>query len=91
MELFLTEHAGDCQFGGLVHFYVSNVDLCYKQFCDEGVPIAEPPSNSLGPETHDMLVIDPDGNRLSFIARSTTSKTECSLATGCSGRAARRH
>ena len=78
MELFLTEHAGDCQFGGLVHFYVSDVDLCYRQFCDEGVPIAEPPSNSLGPETRDMLVIDPDGNRLSFITRSTTSKPNVS-------------
>lgn len=70
MELFLTEHAGDCQFGGLVHFYVSDVDLCYRQFRAQGVPIAEPPSNSLGPETRDMLVVDPDGNRLSFITRS---------------------
>ena len=66
-----TEHAGDCQFGGLVHFYVSDVDLCYTQFRARGVPIREPPSNSLGPDIRDMLVVDPDGNRLSFITRST--------------------
>jgi catechol 2,3-dioxygenase-like lactoylglutathione lyase family enzyme len=73
MELFLTEHKGDCQFGGLVHFYVPDVDSCYRQFRDNGVKIQEPPSNSLGPETRDMLVIDPDGNRLSFLTRSDGS------------------
>lgn len=71
MELFLTEHAGDCKFGGLVHFYVSDVDLCYTQFGEQGVSISEPPSNSLGPDIRDMLVVDPDGNRLSFITHST--------------------
>lgn len=71
MEIFLTEHTGDCQFGGLVHFYVSDVDSCYAEFCDRGVPVTEPPSNSLGPGTRDMLVVDPDGNRLSFITRSS--------------------
>ena len=70
MELFLTEHAGDCAFGGLVHFYVQDVDLCYRQFRERAVPIAQPPSNSLGPDTRDMLVVDPDGNRLSFLTRS---------------------
>ena len=69
MELFLTEHAGDCQFGGLVHFYVSDVDLCYRQFREQGVPISEPPRNSLGPDIRDMLVVDLDGNRLSFVTR----------------------
>ena len=71
MELFLTEHTGDCQFGGLVHFYVPDVDLCHRQFRDNGVPVSEPPGNSLGPDTRNMLVVDPDGNRLSFITRST--------------------
>ena len=65
--------AGDNQFGGLVHFYVSNVDECHRKFVDGGVPIAEPPSNSLGPDARDMLVIDPDGNRLSFITLSNTN------------------
>ena len=70
MELFLTEHKDDCEFGGLVHFYVSDVDLCYRQFLERGVAIGEPASNSLGPDTRDMLVVDPDGNRLSFITQS---------------------
>ncbi len=70
MELFLTEHAGDCQFGGLVHFYVPDVDRCCQEFRERGVPIAEPPSNSLGPDLRDMLVVDPDGNRLSFLTRA---------------------
>ncbi len=26
MRIFLTEHTGDCQVGGLVHFYIPNVD-----------------------------------------------------------------
>lgn len=70
MQIFLTEHTGDCEFGGLVHFYVENVDDCYSEFCNNGVVISEPPSHSLGPDIRDMLVIDPDGNRLSFITRS---------------------
>lgn len=70
MEIFLTEHTGDCQFGGLVHFYVPNVDECYEEFCERGVPVSEPPSNSLGPDIRDMIVVDLDGNRLSFITRS---------------------
>ena len=73
MELFLTEHAADCQFGGLVHFYASNVDLCYTPFRAHGVPVSEPPSNSIGPEARDLLVVDPHGNRLSFITHSAES------------------
>jgi catechol 2,3-dioxygenase-like lactoylglutathione lyase family enzyme len=70
MEIFLTEHSGDCQFGGLVHFYVADVDACYTQFRQQGVPVEQPPSNSLGPEIRDLLVVDPDGNRLSFLTLS---------------------
>lgn len=70
MEIFLTEHTGDCQFGGLVHFYVPDVDACYSEFVQRGIQIHEPPSHSLGSNIKDMLVIDPDGNRLSFITRT---------------------
>lgn len=70
MEIFLTEHTGDCQFGGLVHFYVANVDECYAEFRQRDVHVKEPPGNSLGPDVRDMLVVDPDGNRLSFLTRS---------------------
>lgn len=70
MEIFLTEHTGDCPFGGLVHFYVADVDECHAQFRQQGVPVEQPPGNSLGAGIRDMLVVDPDGNRLSFITRT---------------------
>jgi hypothetical protein len=57
MEIFLTEHTGDCQFGGLVHSYVANVDECYAHFRQRGVRIKRPPRNSLGPDIRDMLVV----------------------------------
>jgi hypothetical protein len=70
MEIFLTEHTGDCQFGGLVHFYVANVDQCDSRFRQRGVTVKEPPSNSHGQDIRDMLVMDPDGNRLSLLSRA---------------------
>lgn len=75
MEIFLTEHTGDCQFGGLIHFYVPNVDELYAEFQRRGVQVNEPPSNSLGPDIRDMLIVDPDGNRLSFLTRSSAAVT----------------
>jgi catechol 2,3-dioxygenase-like lactoylglutathione lyase family enzyme len=74
MEIFLTEHSDDCQFGGLVHFYVRNVDDCFAEFKSKGIPITEYPSNSLGPDIRDMLVVDPDGNRLSFLTRTAEAR-----------------
>ena len=70
MEVFLTEHAGDCRFGGLVHFYLPDVDALYREFVEREVAVAQRPGNSLGPDMRDMLVVDPDGNRLSFITRA---------------------
>ena len=67
MRIFLTEHTGDCAFGGLVHFYVDDVDQCHAAFVGAGIEIAEPPNHGLGPDIRTMLVIDPDKNRLSFI------------------------
>jgi catechol 2,3-dioxygenase-like lactoylglutathione lyase family enzyme len=67
MQVFLTEHTGDCQFGALVHFYVPDVDACHAEFLQQGVPITDPPGHGLGPNIRHMIVTDPDGNRLSFI------------------------
>lgn len=69
MEIYLTEHTGDCQFGGLIHFYVPDVDALYEEFRARDVPIHQPPSNSLGPDLRDMVLVDPDANRLSFLTR----------------------
>lgn len=70
MEVFLTEHAGDCAFGALVHFYVDDVDALHREFLAAGVRVTHAPHNDLGPTTRQMMVIDPDDNRLSFITLS---------------------
>lgn len=67
MQIFLTEHSGDCAFGAKVHFYVPDVDACHAEFQARDTQIAEPPGNSLGPAIRDMLVVDPDGNKLVFL------------------------
>ena len=50
----------------------ADVDALYEEFRQRGVSIEHPPENSLGPDLRDMLVMDPDGNRLSFLTRSRT-------------------
>jgi uncharacterized glyoxalase superfamily protein PhnB len=68
MQIFLTEHAGDCQVGGLVHFYVPDVDATYHEFRSRGIDAKEPPNESVR-GMRDMTVVDPDGNQLRFITR----------------------
>ncbi|WP_289137359.1 glyoxalase superfamily protein [uncultured Brevibacillus sp.] len=31
MTIYLTEHTGDCQFGGFIHFFVPKVDSWYSE------------------------------------------------------------
>jgi catechol 2,3-dioxygenase-like lactoylglutathione lyase family enzyme len=69
LQVFLTEHTGDCAFGALVHFFVPDVDACYAEFQSNGISVAEPPNNGLGPNLRQMVVIDPDRNRLKFFTR----------------------
>lgn len=76
VELHLTEHTGDCPFGGLVNIYLADVDGYHQSLVAAGVPIAEPPSNSLGPTIRAMLVLDPDRNRLHFITRRDTTRPD---------------
>src|SRR5215204_5020312 len=68
MALFLTQHTGDCPAGGLVHFYVDDVDAWFAEFQRKKVPVQEPPNQSL-PGLRDMTVIDPDGNKLRICTR----------------------
>lgn len=70
MEIYLTEHRGDCERGGLVHFYVEDVDGLYEELVSGGVSIPNPPANNIGPDLRDMRIKDPDGNRLAFLTRS---------------------
>lgn len=73
MVIFLTEHAGDCQVGGLVHFYVPDVDAIHDEFRGRGVAVKEPPNESLE-GMRDMTIVDPDGNQLRFITRLEETK-----------------
>lgn len=63
--LFLTGHAGDCEPGGAVYFVVDDVDACFRSFQARGVVAAQPPRDTAW-RTREMLVVDPDGNRLRF-------------------------
>lgn len=65
MEIDLTEHSGDCQIGGLVHFVILDVNAWYREFKDQGVVMTEPPNNHLG--LLNMTVTGPDGNQLRFM------------------------
>ncbi len=67
MEVFLTEHTGDCEFGALVHFNVQSVDTLFEEFKRGGVAVSDPPNDGISPEVRSMVVRDPDGHRLKFI------------------------
>lgn len=69
--IFLTEHTGDCEVGGAVYFVVPDVDYCFSEFSSRGVEPSEPPTNTPW-GTREMLVKDPDGNRLRFASESIT-------------------
>jgi len=69
-SIFLTEHAGDCQVGGAAYFVVDDVEACYSAFKARGVVPTEPPTDTPW-ETREMVVTDPDGNRLRFASSQT--------------------
>lgn len=63
--LFLTEHSGDCEPGGAVYFLVPSVDDCHRQFLAAGIVATRPPED-MPWRNREMLLVDPDGNRLRF-------------------------
>ncbi len=65
MQLYLSEHTGDCQVGGLVHFLIPDVDAWFLEFKSRNVVVSEAPNNDLG--FRNMTVTDPDGNQLRFM------------------------
>jgi catechol 2,3-dioxygenase-like lactoylglutathione lyase family enzyme len=68
LAFFLTEHSGDCPVGGLIHLYVPDVDSWFVEFRARGVPVQEPPNESLQ-GLRSMTVLDPDGNKLHICTR----------------------
>jgi len=69
-SIFLTEHAGDCQVGGAASFVVPDVDARHKYFVARGIVPTEPPEMTPW-GAHEMVVTDPDGNRLRFASSIT--------------------
>lgn len=63
--IFLTEHTGDCQVGGAIYFVVPDVEDCYQEFTNRGITTIESPHDTPW-ESREMVVTDPDGNRLRF-------------------------
>ncbi|MBB3344796.1 VOC family protein [Luteimonas sp. RC10] len=63
--LFLSGHAGDGAVGGAVYFKVADVDACAHAFQAAGVAIVQPPHDTDW-GTREMLLVDPDHNRLRF-------------------------
>jgi len=67
-SLFLTEHRGDCEVGGAAYIILDDVDAFYRTIAARGVPVLEPPEDAPW-GVREMMVIDPDGNRLRFANR----------------------
>ncbi len=84
MEIFLSEHTGDCQVGGLVHFYVPDVDAWYAEFRKKRIAVQEPPNESME-GMRSMTVVDPDGNQLRFITLLEKGRAEPEAAPGRGG------
>ena len=69
MQIYLTQHRGDCQVGGLVHFVIPDVDAWHREFRERGARVTESPNNDLG--FRNMTITDPDGNQLRFMEPSS--------------------
>lgn len=69
MTIYLTEHTGDCQVGGLIHLFVPDVDDWYSEIKEKKeFQIMEPPSEDLE-GLRMMTVVDPDENQLRICTR----------------------
>jgi uncharacterized glyoxalase superfamily protein PhnB len=73
LVLFLSEHTGDCQPGGLVHLNVDDVDAWYHAMVARGVVPDYPPQDQPW-GLRDFRVRDPDGNQLAICARKLDSR-----------------
>jgi len=65
LSLFLTEHTGDCQVGGAAYLVVDDVDGLFEEIRGRGVRPKDAPADTPW-ERREMLIVDPDGNRLRF-------------------------
>jgi catechol 2,3-dioxygenase-like lactoylglutathione lyase family enzyme len=63
LKLYLSQHTGDCQVGGLVFLNVPDVDAFYAEITGRGIKAESPPEDFEG-KMRDFRVVDPDGNKL---------------------------
>jgi len=68
MRIYLSQHKGDCQVGGLVHFMIPDVDAWHAEFQSKGAVVCDAPNDDLG--FRNMTIRDPDGNQLRFMEPS---------------------
>ena len=71
MQIYLSEHSGDCQVGGLVHFVIEDVRALHRELAARGVRPTELPNDDLG--FLNMTVTDPDGNQLRYMEPSEST------------------
>jgi catechol 2,3-dioxygenase-like lactoylglutathione lyase family enzyme len=67
LSLYLSQHAGDCEVGGLVYLYVPDVDAWYERLLANGIAADPPEDQSWG--NREFRVADPDGNQLNICTR----------------------
>ena len=65
LTLFLTEHTGDCEPGGAAYIILDDVDAFHQEIVENGIRPTEAPADTPW-NSREMLVTDPDGNRLRF-------------------------
>lgn len=66
--LYLSQHTGDCQVGGLVYLYVADVDAWYRELTTSAVHVPAPPADQPW-GNRDFRISDPDGNQLVICTR----------------------
>lgn len=71
LSLFLTEHTGDCEPGGACYIVVDDVDALYREISGRGIEPCEAPEEAPW-GAREMLVVDPNGNRLRFASSKST-------------------
>jgi len=64
-SIFLSEHTGDCEIGGAAYFVIGDVDVYCREIESRGIVPKERPEDAPW-GAREMLVVDPDGNRLRF-------------------------
>ncbi|GLC89681.1 glyoxalase superfamily protein [Lysinibacillus piscis] len=69
MTIYLTEHTGDCQTGGLIHLFVTDVDKWYEELRNKkDIRIMASPHEDIE-GLRMMTIVDPDENQIRICTR----------------------